>query len=165
MKKYALTMGFGLFLLSCSEHKPIVFSNDLEPHNWTNLVTIKNRPNAHSGATVSISDSTNPYSLCFNSHLAELGENVHAITYSYWVMVKNPEINVVSVFSIEKAGKCLHWQGPEEGVKLKVLNQWVQVVETFEIPKGTEPDAEIKLYALNKSKDEVLYDDFEVKVN
>ena len=66
--------------------------------------------------------------------------------------------------SIDLEGKNINWQGiPQEG-KLKEINKWVKVNDTFEIPANIESKDVLSLFVWNTSKEEILVDDFEITV-
>lgn len=165
MRTLIITLAAITILTSCSEKKTIVYENDTEPHEWIGQITVKDRPNAHSGKSVSVIDSLNPYSLGFRKNIKDIStEKIKKITYSYWILTKSNNIKVASVLSIDSEGKNINWQGhPQEG-NLKEPNKWVKVSDTFEIPANAEGKDVLSLFVWNTSKEEILVDDFEVKV-
>jgi hypothetical protein len=160
-----------LFFTACSSKKtvetkqPIVFSNNTEIDEWSPVSSIKENPNAHSGKYVSVIDATNEYSLGLVKQIKNISnQTLDSVTFSYWVFLKNNDANAVTVISIETAqGKSLFWDGLYLRKKVKEINNWVHVKETFKIPAGTDKNNILKLYVWNKSKEEILLDDFNIE--
>jgi hypothetical protein len=147
--------------------KPIVFSNNMEPDpEWIGTETIKERPNAHSGKSVSVTDSVNQYSLGFNKRAGDASEDkIKKVVFSYWIFFKNANCKANSVISIDGDGKNIYWLGAPVQDRVKEYNKWVQVNEVFNIPVDIKPDNSIKLYVWNVSKEEILVDDLHITFN
>ncbi len=158
------------FFTACSSKKTeekktsIVFSNNAEIDEWSPISSIRENPNAHSGKYVSVIDATSEYSLGLVKQLKNISnQTIDSVTFTYWVFLKNNDANAVTVISIENdQGKSLFWDGPSLRKKVNELNKWVQVKETFKIPSNTDKNNILKLYVWNKSKEEILLDDFNI---
>ena len=162
-----------LFFVGCDNQKQqetkkekTLFENNTEPNDWIGGETIKERPNAHSGKSVSITDTVNQYSLGF-CRLAGTSceEKIKKITFSYWVLFKNASCKANSVLSIDAGSKNIYWHGTQIQDRVKGFNKWVQIIEVFDIPVDVEPEHTIKLYVWNTSKEEVLVDDLQISFN
>lgn len=164
MRTLFITLSAIAILTSCSEKQPIVFSNDTEPsQEWLNQETIKPRPNAHSGKTVSVIDSINTYSLGFKKTFKDIAtDKIKTATLSYWVYLKNSTAKANTVYSVDFEGKNVNWEGPPLHEKVKEYNKWVQVSETFNIKDNTDPKSTMTFYVWNISKEEILVDDIKI---
>jgi hypothetical protein len=168
---YIFSFTFCILFYSCSDEEQkdikkqgIIFENDMEPHEWGGAITIKERPNAHSGKSVSVMDSINAYSLIFVKPIDDISkEKIKSVTYSYWIFMKNANAKANTVLSIDSNDKNILWAG--RPVAAKELNKWAQVIETFDLPDTIEPKYSLRLYVWNISKEEILVDDFKIVVN
>lgn len=167
MRKLFITIICVTLLASCSKRNPAIYENDTEPHDWIGQTSITEVSNSHSGKSVSLIDSLNPYSLGLQKKIEDIAEGkFKTINFSYWVYLKSDSIKALTVLSIDYEGKNLNWEGlPLLKDKVKELNKWVQVNETFKMPSSAEPDHNITLYVWNPSKEEVLIDDLRIVFN
>jgi hypothetical protein len=166
MRTLLIAIAIMALLSNCSEKQPIVYENDTEPHEWGGINTIKERPNAHSGKSVSIIDSITPYSLTFGKRLEEISpDKIKSVLISYWVYFKNPNTKANTVLSINLDGKNNGWQSSPVENKVKELNTWTQITEIFPVPENIDPKNVLALYVWNNSKEEILIDDFHIEFN
>ncbi len=163
MRTLFITLVAIALLTSCSKKQPIVYENDTEPHEWGATTMLKERPNAHSGKSVSVIDSVNIYSFGFGKTIKDISpERIKWVTFSYWAYVNSAKAKAKTVFCINLEGKNIDWRGPPLQDKVKELNTWVKVSETFLMPRVVDPRSSLSLYVLNDSKEEILIDDFQV---
>jgi hypothetical protein len=166
------TLSTTMLLLNSCFHKKnpevkqsVIFSNNAEIDDWTPVATIKQNANAHSGKYVSVIDSVNVYSLGLSKKIIDIStQKIDSVIISYWVYLKNNSANACTVISVETPqGKSAYWDGPSLRSKAKELNKWIEVKESFKLPADTDKNNVLKLYVWNKSKEEILLDDFKVE--
>jgi hypothetical protein len=170
MRTLFITLSAISILASCStkevkQEKPaIIFENNTELDEWASTQTIKQVPNAHSGKFVSVVDSINPYSLGISKSIKDIStQPMDSVVFSYWVFLKNVNTDAKTVCDItDKEGKRLQWDGALLRDKIKEVNKWIEIKETFKIPATVNLESYMKLYVWNTSKDELLIDDLKV---
>jgi len=82
-----------------------------------------------------------------------------------WVMSQNADAKGKLVFSLEKDGKNLIWEGSEIQKVIKVSNKWMEVKLNVSLKPGIEDASIIKVYGVNDGKRKVYWDDFTVTFN
>jgi hypothetical protein len=166
MRKLFIAITCIAILASCSKKNPAIYENDTEPHEWVGQTSITPIANSHSGKSVSLIDSLNPYSLGLQKKIEDIAEGkFKTINFSYWIYLKSDSIKANTVLSIDYDGKNLNWEGRPLKGKVKEFNKWVQINEKFTLPPTAEPDNTITLYVWNPSKEEVLIDDLRIVFN
>lgn len=149
-----------------TEEKTALLStyNNTEPAEW-NSNSIKKSTDAHSGMNVATIDSATIYSLGYEKQIENISKTpISKAVFSYWIMLKNNKAVAKTVLSIDDtvSKKNIVWVGNPVKEKVKELNKWTQIEETFQIPKNVTPKHILKLYVLNDSKEEILLDDFKI---
>jgi len=76
----------------------------------------------------------------------------------------NVPSNAKLVFSIEKNGKSLIWEGRDIDRYLKMSSQWARVYMTVNISVPLTGDEDVKIYCWNEKKKNVWMDDFRMNV-
>ncbi len=160
MRKLFIFLASIVLLGGCSKKNPVTFENDTDDHDWINQQTIKDIPNAHSGLSASVLDSVHQYSLGFRKTIESIGIKPKKIEFSYWLFVKSENHKASTILSIDFEGKNIDWQG--RPVTALEINKWVQVVESFTLPKTINPNYKVSLYVWQTSKEEVVVDDLMV---
>ena len=120
---------------------------------------------AHSGMHAILTDSANLYSLTLNRMLKDLSEKpIRKIKMSTWLKCQSLPANGSYVLSVEKNGQTLKYFSFDLKEQDAVLNKWVPVQGTAEIPPSIPGDAYVKIYFWNKSKSAgILVDDFQIE--
>jgi hypothetical protein len=147
--------------------EPIVFENDAESSesDWGAIPSIKERSNAHSGKMVSVIDTTIPYSLTFDKRLVDItSEKIESVSISYWVYLQSFNAKAYTVLSIISGNKNLYSITIPLENKVKELNTWIQISETFLIPINLNPNDRLLLFVHNNSKEEILIDDIQIGI-
>lgn len=149
-------------LSSCSEKKNILYENDTDFHDWINQQNIKNVSNPHSGFSSCVLDSTHEYSLGFSKTIQKISAKpIKKIKFSYWAFLKNDLAKATTVFSVDFNGKNINWDG--RPLAVRETNKWIQVQETYQLPKVAQPNNEISFYVWNNSKQEIWIDDLKIE--
>lgn len=170
MRTLFITLSAIALLASCSskeqkEVKPeIVFKNNAEPNDWTNIETIKENSNAHSGKFVSIINTPTPVSIGIVKQIKEISdEPIDSVTISFWAFLKSANIEAKTVFNInDRNGKSIVWLGYPLKEKIKETNRWVEVKETLQFPANTDKQSMLGIFVWNPSIEEILIDDFQI---
>jgi hypothetical protein len=76
----------------------------------------------------------------------------------------NLPTNAKLVFSIEKNGKSLIWEGRDIDQYLKISSKWARVYMTVNIPFPLTGDEDLKIYCWNEKRKNVWMDDFRMDV-
>lgn len=162
MYKYFIAIFSLAFFASCSDKKQAIYENDADSREWINQQSIKNSPNAHSGSSVSVMDSTHSYSLGLCKTIENIGiGKLKEVHFSYWVFMKSDQAKASSVISVDFNGKNVHWDG--HPVKAE-LNKWVLIDETYTLPEKIDLNNQLSVYVWNNSKEEILVDDIRIKL-
>lgn len=163
MRKLFILIASTAFLAGCTKKNPIVYENDTDFMEWINQQTIKNVPNAHSGFSASVVDSSHAYSLGFSKDLEKISATkLKEVQFSYWVLYKSEQTKASTVISIDFNGKNTLWDG--RLVVVNGLNKWTQIIETFKIPDNIPLNNHLSLYVWNNSKEEFMIDDLKITV-
>jgi hypothetical protein len=160
MNKLMIILASVTLFASCAKKKPVVFENDTDFHDWINPQSIKDIPNAHSGFSASVIDSSRKFSLGFSKTIEGIGK-VKEVTFSYWVFAKNENAKVSTVFSVDFNGQNIDWSG--RPVLIKEFNKWIEVHETYKISDKAKPNNQLTTYVLNESKEQIYIDDLKVE--
>jgi hypothetical protein len=164
MNKLLITLTAIVFLTSCGKKKPAIYKNDTDSGEWINQKTVKDVPNAHSGASAGVIDSVNVFSLGLRKTIEDIGnDKLKEVEFSYWIYAKSDKAKVSTIFSADFNGQNIDWEG--RPVIIKELNTWIEVHEKYKLPEKVKPNNQLTMYALNGSKEEILIDDlkFEFK--
>ena len=142
------------------------FHNDLESYDgWVGVGGYYNLKSGegHSGQHCLVTDQSSIYSMSFVKPLSELGDKkVKRIHVSVWLKCLAVPANGSYVVSIERGNEILKYFSFDLSEQEAVINQWVEVKGTAELPLALPKDAVVKIYFWNKSKaSTILVDDFE----
>lgn len=144
------------------------YRNDLESYDgWIgingfyNLKTGDARSGQHSNQT----DSSNIYSISFSKPLIDLSDRpLKKITISTWVKCLSTPANGSYVLSLERSNQTIKYFSFDLNEKDVVVNEWIQVKGSAEIPVAMPKDAVVKIYFWNKSKSVILVDDLDFTI-
>lgn len=164
-------------LVGCSKkvensetNSSLIFTNDLEKtmmwnEGCNNVQTIIKNEGAHSGKFVTKLDSIAAYSLHFKAKLGDINNKPLKIAnVSVWVKVKNLNADATLVVAIDSAGKIVKWQGTDLKGLVKSPNEWVEIKNSINIEtKVNNPQYNFGCYLWNRSKEEILGDDFRLE--
>ena len=155
-------------LSSCSskpapQKKEIVYTNSAEIDEWAATGTIKESRNTHSGKYVCVLDSATEYSLAFVKSISEFGDSLpDSVSFSYWIFMKKGEAGAKTVLTIDNPQKNIAYTSKPIKEKVKEMNKWIEVTESYAIPKKLGTKDILRLYVWNSPKETYLVDDFKV---
>lgn len=171
--KYAIILWSFTLLISCGTDQSKSnlrnqYHNDLESYDgWIGINGFYNLKvgDARSGQHSNQTDSANTYSISFSKPLIELSEQpIKKITISTWVKCLNTPANGSYVLSLERGNQTIKYFSFDLKEKDVVVNEWIQLKGTAEIPVAMPKDAVVKIYFWNKSKSVILVDDLDFTI-
>jgi len=159
-----------LFFSACSSNNNQdngnKFSNDFEAiGTWTENQQVL-RESAKSGIYSTFTDTVYAYTQTMKMEWKYLkNKSPKSVEVIAWVMSQNADAKGKLVFSLEKDGKNLIWEGSEIQKVIKVSNKWMEVKLNVSLKPGIEDASIIKVYGVNDGKRKVYWDDFTVTFN
>ncbi len=159
-----------LFFNACNDQQSKTnlrneFHNDLESYDgWQGIsgYYYLNSSDAHSGQHSNQTDSSNIYSITFSKPVKELSASpVKKINISLWVKCLGTPASGAYILSLENGPETYKYFSFELKESNAIVNEWMQLKGTAEIPSGLPKDANAKIYFWNKGKTVILVDDFD----
>jgi hypothetical protein len=180
MKKSILFLGLAIsaFLCSCSSKKEEIsvpeaeniFINTFESVTfWGNNDPRIKKAAGHSGNFVCVLDSVNPFSVTFEANFGKISpQPLKILKASAFVKAKNTNASVsfgAQIVTTDPNGQPKTIYLSEAGLEFKTakINEWTQLKFEAQLPANTMPTDIVKVFAFDRSKEEILVDDIIIK--
>jgi len=168
MKNIGL-FAFVLFMIfACGktdENKNCLFhaTNNLDANNfWINTNTIA-KGTAHSGLFASKIDTVVQYGIGIAAKFNDLTSTLpKKVTIHCWIYSNEPNLDAGLVCDPNINGKSLNWQSFNLKTTILKAKEWTEFITSFDLPKNSTPDTELKIFFWNPNKKTYFVDDFEV---
>lgn len=101
----------------------------------------------------------------YESDLINFGRTgIDSIHVSFWgYKLKDTPVDVIVVCVLEKNQQILYSETKQFGSLLTEQHQWIKIKQTFFLPIHHDPEAKLRIFIRNHSKQNVFLDDLEIK--
>ncbi len=137
--------------------------NGFEHNQWNNETELQDILVFRTGTASIHMKPENEYSPGMQFNLGDKGLTAGTrIDVTTWFRSEKIGSEAKLIFSLERKGQNIIWNGTPAGKFVYAPNIWCPVVLSVTIPNGSLPDDEVKIYLWNEKREDFYFDDIRI---